>query len=238
MAKRQEAVDPHAAEQTRPESPSPVSNSGQPRQVGSFPKEQVEHLPIQEAQPTIQPWYESGLLWGAFGTGIAIVLVVVAAMVKDLRWLLWISWPFSCLGIWAMCRNIAQTVRRRTATITCSVIVGAALLWGYISLKGADRPIIQATNICSMSVEATSEIVALLHSRAAILPSGNTEVFKPQFQDLFHDWIIKLIPNGTAFEVSVLIRDQRCPTDQIRVIPPGNSVIIGTKKGWLSGSRD
>ena len=57
--------------------------------------------PIQEVyrlahqpEPVSQPWYESGLLWGALGMAVAIVLVVVAAMVKDLRWLLGISWPF------------------------------------------------------------------------------------------------------------------------------------------------
>ena len=88
---------------------------------------------------------------------------------------------------------------------------------------------------CSMYASATSEIVARLYSRATILPSGTTEVYRPQFQDLFHDWIIKLSPNGTALTVVVTIQDESKPFDHMRVDPPGGAVITDVKPGWLSG---
>ena len=34
------------------------------------------------------PWYERGLFWGVFSTAITLVLMVIAAESKDIRWLL------------------------------------------------------------------------------------------------------------------------------------------------------
>ena len=88
---------------------------------------------------------------------------------------------------------------------------------------------------CSIYAQASSEIVARVYSRAAILPSGNTELYKPLFQDLFHDWVVTLAPHGKAHDVVVVIQDQHEPVDQIRVSPIGTAIITGPTKGWLSG---
>lgn len=52
------------------------------------------------------PWYESNQLWFWFGTIIAIILTVVAAMKGDLRWLLWFAWFASIIPICIICKNI------------------------------------------------------------------------------------------------------------------------------------
>ena len=82
-----------------------------------------------------QPWYESGLLWGAFGLAVGIVLVVVAAMVRDLRCLLWAAWPLFCLSGWAACRGIERPRRRWLITVSLSIVIGVGLLWGHEKLS-------------------------------------------------------------------------------------------------------
>jgi hypothetical protein len=88
---------------------------------------------------------------------------------------------------------------------------------------------------CSVSVVVTSDIIARVHLRAMWLPSGSTEVYKPIFQDLFHDWAIKVTPRRTTSEVIISILDARSPLDNIRVVPPEIAVVSKTKPGWLSG---
>ena len=84
-----------------------------------------------------QPWYESTLLWGAFGLAFAIVLAVVGVMVKDLRWLLFVSEiPF----IVAACAAFRSVRRRglRYSVITCvSILILCGLAFGYVKLQPA-----------------------------------------------------------------------------------------------------
>lgn len=54
------------------------------------------------------PWYERGLFWGFLSLAVAIVLTVVAAMQRDLRWLLFIAWPCFVIPFWLMCREIRR----------------------------------------------------------------------------------------------------------------------------------
>lgn len=96
----------------------------------STPKEDPPSIP--------PPFYESGLFWGAFTTAIAIVLVVVAARIKDLRWLLWLSWPFFCLGTWAACRYIRKASYKWVTMLLICVAIGIGLLWGYKKLSSDD----------------------------------------------------------------------------------------------------
>jgi hypothetical protein len=107
-----------------------------------------------------QPWYEGTLLWGALTTGIAIVLVVVAAMVKDLRWLLWVSWPFFALASWSVCKGIHNRFGRSVAIITASVAVGVGLFYGYHKLSPQ-----QAVQVTVQRVPSASEIVDELSRR-------------------------------------------------------------------------
>jgi hypothetical protein len=91
---------------------------------------------------------------------------------------------------------------------------------------------------CSVSVVTTSDIIARIHSRSTRLPSGNTGVYKPIFQDLFHDWTINVNPTRDVSQIVISIRDMRKPIDKIRVEPPENAIISGTKPGWISGFEE
>jgi len=70
------------------------------------------------------------------------------------------------------------------------------------------------------------------------LPSGSTGVYKPIFQDLFHDWTINVTPSPTASQIVISIQDARKPVDNIRVVPPGSAIISEPKAGWLSGFEE
>jgi hypothetical protein len=87
----------------------------------------------------------------------------------------------------------------------------------------------------SVLADSSSEIVALLHSRARVLPSGNTEVYTPQFQDLWHDWKISLMPHGIIFDLTVFVQDQTKPDDKIQVAAQNDATITGPRAGWISG---
>src|SRR5713226_9131687 len=87
-------------------------------------------LPASLTNPTghYEPWYESSLLWGSVSLMVSVPLTVIAAIVKDLRWLLWLAFPFGCLAAWAFARPI-ETVRIRRAVVGLSSILIATGLW-------------------------------------------------------------------------------------------------------------
>jgi hypothetical protein len=66
------------------------------------------------------PWYERTSFWGLVGAALAVLLVVLAAALKDLRWLLIFSWVLSCASLW-----LFAVTRTRTRT---TVILGTILL--------------------------------------------------------------------------------------------------------------
>lgn len=91
---------------------------------------------------------------------------------------------------------------------------------------------------CSITVDVNSTITASVHLRAPWLPTGQTEVYKPLFQDLFHEWVVKIVPNKEASQIIVSIRDARLPTDLISVDPSENAIISQAKPGWVSGFEE
>lgn len=100
--------------------------------------------------------------------------------------------------------------------------------------KFAPRP-------CSISVEVNDVIVDRVHLRARWLPSGSgrtTEVYKPMFQDLFHDFVITVTPSSTASDVRVIIQDQRKPKDTLRIDSPDSAQATEPKPQWVSGFEE
>lgn len=92
---------------------------------------------------------------------------------------------------------------------------------------------------CTIAVSTSSSIMASVHSRAHWLNHGRTtDVYKPLFQDLFHEWLITVTPNRDAAEVVISIKDARKPTDKIRVTPPQNVIVSEAKPGWVSGFEE
>ena len=122
-----------------------------------------------------------------------------------------------------------------------AVIVGCLMLVAITDLRKPEDEFwsnLQKWNEppCSVSVAIMSEIVARVHLRAMWLPSGGeTGVYKPIFQDLFHDWVINVKPTLIASQVIISIQDARKPVDNIRVEPPENVTISEPTAGWFSG---
>jgi hypothetical protein len=115
------------------------------------------------------PWYESTLLWGAGGAGIAVVLVVVAAMMEDLRWLLIIAWLFLCLATWSIVRHLLHRSVRWIAFSSLSIVIAIGLgrLDTSMPKKSSTRP--QASRSPSAS-EIAAELAKTLPG-----PSAKTE---------------------------------------------------------------
>jgi hypothetical protein len=92
---------------------------------------------------------------------------------------------------------------------------------------------------CAVAVNVTSRILTRAHLRAKWIPSRHeTEVYKPLFQDLFHEWVIIVTPNRDTSSVVVSIVDARKPVDNIRVIPATGVTISEPKPGWASGFEE
>src|SRR6266403_718766 len=79
-------------------------------------------------------WYQSTLLWGSASLAVTIILTVVAAMTKDLRWLLIIAWPFSWIAVWEFVTYFPRLKAKRTIITICAAIVFAASLY-LLNLK-------------------------------------------------------------------------------------------------------
>jgi hypothetical protein len=84
-----------------------------------------------------EPWYESNLLWGSVSLFLAIVFTVIAAMVKDLRWLLLLALPFGCLALWSVTNKLIES--RRTRWIV-NTLGWAALAVSLVYLNATLKP--------------------------------------------------------------------------------------------------
>jgi hypothetical protein len=62
-------------------------------------------------------------------------MAVLVAMIKDVRWLLAVAWPFFALGAWGLLRGMPSKLWRRTLIAVVSLAIGGGLAWMYIALK-------------------------------------------------------------------------------------------------------
>jgi hypothetical protein len=118
-----------------------------------------------------------------------------------------------------------------------AAIFGCVFLITATNLKRDGRPWFPKK--CEISINVSSSIMASVHSRAKWLNHGRTtEVYKPFFQDLFHEWVITVTPNRDAAQTVISIKDARKPVDKIRVVPPQNVIISEPNPGWVSGFEE
>lgn len=85
------------------------------------------HSIKEMATKNILPWYERGPFWGFLSLAFAIVLTVVAAMQRDLRWLLFIAWPCFVIPFWLMCREIRRVSIKWISVSALSVCAAVGL---------------------------------------------------------------------------------------------------------------
>jgi hypothetical protein len=104
-----------------------------------------DSLPV--SPPT--PWYESNLIWAPVAIAAGLVIAVIAAMVKDVRWLLWVSAPLFVFGSWAAVRAIPSTLLRRTCVSFASGLICCSL-WYLYSKLAPPREVVAA--VPSLSV--------------------------------------------------------------------------------------
>lgn len=106
--------------------------------IMALPNRQVAEMPAV----VNQGWYQSTLFWGLVGIAIAIVLTVVAAMKKDIRWLLWFAWPFAGLAVWEFLTYFHFARKRRVMIAACATCVVAVALYSLsVWLKPKPTPI-------------------------------------------------------------------------------------------------
>ena len=82
------------------------------------------------------PWWESNVLWG----GAAIVLTVIAAMKKDLRWMLILAWPCFTMTLWKMTSILAVKRSRKILTGIGTVFIAAGLYGLNVWLRPSPSP--------------------------------------------------------------------------------------------------
>jgi len=91
--------------------------------------------------PTV-PWYESNLLWGPVALGVSILLTVVAAMMHDLRWLLWLALPCFLFACWSVGKGRTRPWWRWTLLAVYLVLACGGLYLISVRL----RPTEESTN--------------------------------------------------------------------------------------------
>jgi hypothetical protein len=168
------------------------------------------------------PWYESNLLWGSLGLTAAIVLTVAAAMVKDLRWVLWIAWLCSWPTVWLITKNISSRNGKIAGVVFGVGIMGAFLykvnLWLEPQTDLAKAP--QALNPFSPkdvedaskkgATEALKDFVSKFkpdQSKTAPPSSANSDSFREQLPD-----IVYFTFGGRGITVGVPVKDLKTTT--------------------------
>ena len=126
------------------------------------------------------PWYETGRFWGGFGAFLAIVLTVIAAVEKDIRWLLFVAIPFAGLSWSVICKPLKPSKWhwRKAMLAVLIAMTGIALGGVYVILP---RPEIQ---LASGPPDTTSS------------PRPKTEAFAV---DIEHRIFTVPGPYGTSF---------------------------------------
>jgi hypothetical protein len=104
-----------------------------------MPEEPIQLQPIPNPKPPSgAPWYESNVLWGGNG----IVLVVVAAMMHNLCWLLCFAWACFVYTVWNGTRTLS---RRRWLWFSVGVVlVSIALLGLKVWICPKSTPVLPA----------------------------------------------------------------------------------------------
>jgi hypothetical protein len=70
-------------------------------------------------------WYETHLFWGCFTLSASLVLVAVAATLRDFRWVLIPACLLACVSWWVACRRLKSKKRRWLllfALVGCTMI--------------------------------------------------------------------------------------------------------------------
>jgi len=82
---------------------------------------------------SVTSWYEKGLFWGCTTSALAIILVVVAAMLKDLRWLLIFVLPLAGISWWIICKETRNQILRWVlfAALLAVTVLGLWQLYNY-----------------------------------------------------------------------------------------------------------
>ena len=84
-----------------------------------------------------------------------------------------------------------------------------------------------------LAVNVDSAIVAEVHTRGMWNAKGEA-MQKPEYQELFHDWTIKLDAVRVTSATTITIRDARRPNDRVHVEPSATSVSEPEPR-WVSG---
>src|SRR5215471_1808592 len=102
--------------------------------------EQLVPLVVQEVQRNLPPQsrspWQSTLLWGAFSLAGAILITVIAAMRRDIRWLLYLSLPFFAFSCFEFLSYFPRFQTKRWM-LTLLFCIGClfGLTWLYTFLR-------------------------------------------------------------------------------------------------------
>jgi hypothetical protein len=80
------------------------------------------------------PFHQSTLFWGCVSAVIAIVIAVVVAMIKDVRWLLFVAWPFATIAVLEFARTWSSPKRIRWITAVGGIASAVGLVGLYLWL--------------------------------------------------------------------------------------------------------
>jgi hypothetical protein len=114
-----------------------------------------DSLRLRKGPGQSSPWWESNVLWG----GAAIVFTVIAAMTKDLRWMLILAWPCFTMTLWKMTSMLAVKRSRKILTGIGTVFIAAGIYGLNVWLRPTPSP--------STVVTTTSSTVAPIASKGS-----------------------------------------------------------------------
>lgn len=124
--------------------------------------------PIMGKASRQTPWWQQSLFWGPFGILMAIILALaVVAILKDVRWLLFVAWPCLLVSLWVATQDIKSW---RVRAICIVIVVVLAALGHYVfhsSLGPSQISQISDAQLCSQAKTFAQRMRDFEHERWA-----------------------------------------------------------------------
>ncbi len=113
----------------------------------------MEHLPKDMHAKGGLLWYESSLFWGCISLAGAIVLAVIAAMLRDFRWLLIFAFPLAVIAWLVACHRLKSRKVYWTVFSLLVIATGGGLLKLNQALAPKSEPTLDAAELVRRSAD-------------------------------------------------------------------------------------
>src|SRR5271155_5794442 len=119
-------------------------------------------------------WHQSTLFWGCASAVVAIVIAVIVAMIKGVRWLLIFAWPFAAAAAWEFARTCGSPGQIKWIASSGSIFAATTFVALYFWLAPASLPPVTTESSPSTPIPVAPSVLLLYSSNQLQLYNRGT----------------------------------------------------------------